>query len=283
MQLIGVFCVLFTILGLHMSASDFPPDVVAAAQKSHDHYFPKGPYVSVSLAQWAIESAHGHDEPPNSNNPFGIKAVAGQPYVISMTREVIKGVSQHIPQHFAKYTSLADAFDAHDRLLATSPIYTEAQRATNPHDYVIAMAKRYATAPNYAEIVLAVMKSQNLYQFDVPHPIAAVSAKPQALKVSTIMSTADTTQTPAPPSLFDTLEKLLTAAIDAAPEVSRDYVAAVKEFQALKASPIGVDLSKLISQLFSHATASNSATNTPGGQAASVAIVVPKISTQDNV
>lgn len=124
----------------------------------------------------------------------------------------------------------------------------------------------------------------------VTDPIAAAPAKPQALKESESSTmgnleamTMNTTQIPAPPSLFDTLENLLTAAVDAAPEVSRDYVAAVKEFQALKASPIGMDLSKLIGQLFSHATASNSASLSSSGQAASVAIVVPKISTQDNV
>ena len=163
-----------------MSASNFPPDVIAAAQASHKLYFPKGPYASVSLAQWAIESAYGHDEPPSSDNPFGIKAVAGQPYVISMTREVIKGISEHIPQHFAKYTSLTDAFDAHAKLLATSPIYAEAQRTSNPDDYVRAMAKHYATAPNYAAVILAVMKSQNLYPFDEPVAPPAAFTTPVA-------------------------------------------------------------------------------------------------------
>lgn len=153
--------------------SQFPADVVAAAQASHSKYYPKGPYASVSLAQWAVESAYGHDEPPGSNNPFGIKAVAGQPYVISMTREVINGISEHIPQHFAKYFSLTEAFDAHAKLLATSPIYAEAQAATTPEAYVRAMAKPYATAPNYPDVVLAVMKSQNLYQFDRPVQTAA--------------------------------------------------------------------------------------------------------------
>jgi flagellum-specific peptidoglycan hydrolase FlgJ len=155
--------------------SQFPADVIAAAQAAHRLYFPKGPYVSVSLAQWAVESAYGHDEPPGSDNPFGIKAVAGQPYVISMTREVVNGLSEHIPQHFAKYASLTDAFDAHARLLATSPIYAEAQRATNPESYVRAMAKHYATAPNYADVLLAVMKSQDLYRFD-EQPAPAVGS-----------------------------------------------------------------------------------------------------------
>jgi hypothetical protein len=159
-----------------MTLAEIPSDVIAAAQAAHKLYFPRGPFVSVTLAQWAVESAWGHDEPAGSDNPFGIKAVAGQPYVISMTREVINGISETIPQRFAKYASLTDAFEAHAKLLATSPIYAAAQRATNPDDYVRAMAPHYATAPNYAAVLLAVMRTQNLYRFDVP-----VKAQPEAI------------------------------------------------------------------------------------------------------
>ena len=151
-----------------MTLAVFPQDVITAAQASHRLYYPKGPFVSVSLAQWAVESAYGHDEPIDSDNPFGIKAAAGQPYVISMTHEVINGINEKLPQRFAKYASLTDAFNAHARLLATSPIYAAAQAAPTPDDYVRAMAPRYATAPNYAAVLLAVMKTQNLYRFDVP-------------------------------------------------------------------------------------------------------------------
>lgn len=159
-------------------ASKFPAAVILAAQESHKRYYPKGPFVSVTLAQWGIESAYGTREPTDSQNPFGIKAIPGQAYVVAMTREVLHGQSVTIPQHFAKYASLTEAFDAHAKLLATSPIYAEAQAATTPESYVRAMAKHYATAPNYADVLLSVMRAANLYQFDAPVQAAPASPPP---------------------------------------------------------------------------------------------------------
>jgi hypothetical protein len=69
-----------------------PSYLIAAAQSSHKKFFPRGPFVSVSLAQWALESAYGRAEPPASNNPFGIKALPGQPSVAAMTHETLHGV-----------------------------------------------------------------------------------------------------------------------------------------------------------------------------------------------
>ena len=148
--------------------SYFPGDIVKAAQDAHAKYFPLGPYASVTLAQWAIESAYGRAEPTGSNNPFGIKAVAGQQYVAAMTREVIKGVSIEVEQRFAKYPSVEQAFEAHAHLLATSPYYKKAQQATSVEAYVQAMAPVYATAPNYASTILGLIHSANLTQYDVP-------------------------------------------------------------------------------------------------------------------
>lgn len=81
---------------------------------------------------------------------------------------------------------------------------------------------------------------------------------------------ATSTPVPATPNLLDTLESLVTAAMDAAPEVSKDFQAAVAEFQKLKASPIGMSLSNVINQLFSHATALD-------GSSSGVAVVTPKV------
>lgn len=147
----------------------FPLDVVVAAQASHAKYFPFGPYASVSLAQWAIESAYGR-EMSGKNNPFGIKATpaqiaAGQASV-RWTKEYYGGQYHSVEQYFADYPDLSGAFDAHARLLATSPIYIDAQRAASVHDYVVAMAKHYATAPNYAEVILGLIASDNLEQYD---------------------------------------------------------------------------------------------------------------------
>ena len=46
---------------------------------------------SITVAQWAVESAWGAAMPPGSNNPFGIKALASQDAVESPTNEVLDG------------------------------------------------------------------------------------------------------------------------------------------------------------------------------------------------
>jgi flagellum-specific peptidoglycan hydrolase FlgJ len=150
----------------------YPSDVVAAAQESERKFYPFGPFVSVSLAQWALESAYGRDEPVGSDNPFGIKAVAGQADVVAMTHETLHGVYIALPQHFAKYASLAEAFDAHAKLLATAPCYHAAQGAQTPDAYAMALQGVYATGiPGhpYGLALIAIMKADNLYQYDIQY------------------------------------------------------------------------------------------------------------------
>lgn len=150
-------------------SAQFPDDVIAAAQASEKLYWPMGPFVSVSLAQWALESAYGRAEPDGSDNPFGIKAVPGQPYVVQMTHETLHGVYVALPQHFAKYGSLEEAFDAHAKLLATAPCYHAAQAAQTPDAYAMALQGIYATGiPGhpYGLALIAIMRSADLYQYD---------------------------------------------------------------------------------------------------------------------
>ena len=46
----------------------FPSDVIAAAQLSHARFYPKGPFASIDLAQWAVEfgirEAHERNQQP---------------------------------------------------------------------------------------------------------------------------------------------------------------------------------------------------------------------------
>lgn len=153
----------------------FPPDVIAAAQASHKLYFPRGPYPSVSLAQWAIESAYGRAQ-SGKNNYFGIKAndaqIAAGQAAVRWTQEFYQGAYHKVEQYFADYPDQEGSFDAHAKLLATSPIYVEAQHASNVHDYVVAMAKHYASDPNYASVILNLIATDNLEQYDQP-PSAA--------------------------------------------------------------------------------------------------------------
>ena len=147
----------------------FPSEVIIAAQAAEKAFYPYGPFVSVSLAQWALESAYGTAEPAGSNNPFGIKSVAGQDSVVAWTHETLHGVYVRIPQHFAKYDNLSEAFMAHAKLLATSPWYHAAQHAQTADEYAQALQGIYATGiPGhpYGAALIAIMRAADLYQYD---------------------------------------------------------------------------------------------------------------------
>ncbi len=148
--------------------SHFTPDQIAAAQSAQRKWLVPA---SVTLAQFAIESAYGTHMPAGSNNPFGIKAMDGHPFVLSRTREVIKGKSVYIEAKFRKFADFAEAFDAHAELLATHSVYAAAMHAWSTPPYnldegVRLMAKKYATAPDYATIILSVIHGQHLQQYD---------------------------------------------------------------------------------------------------------------------
>ena len=149
--------------------SQFSQDVVEAAQAAHRAFFPKGPFASVTLAQWALESGFGKHL-SGVNNPFGIKATAAQRAAgkarLCVTKEFVNGAYRVEDLWFADYVTLSEAFEAHARLLALSPIYAAAQAQADVPSYVRAMAKHYATAPNYAEVLLGIIKTYNLEQYD---------------------------------------------------------------------------------------------------------------------
>lgn len=145
-------------------ASGVPQAIIDAARASQRRW---GVPASVSIAQFGIESAWGTKMPAGSNNPFGIKAVAGQAFSPAMTREVIGGVSRMMVQNFAKYPSFTEAFDAHGRLLATSPYYAKARRhIADPDAYANALTGIYATDPHYGTVLIGVMKARHLYRYN---------------------------------------------------------------------------------------------------------------------
>jgi flagellum-specific peptidoglycan hydrolase FlgJ len=62
----------------------FTNDVIAAAQASQRN---TGIPAAITLAQYALESGYGRHMPTGSNNPFGIKAKPGEPFVEQDTWE----------------------------------------------------------------------------------------------------------------------------------------------------------------------------------------------------
>jgi lysozyme len=154
--------------------------IVPFAQASHRRFYPRGPFVSVSLAQFGLESAWG-TRLAAPFNPFGIKANATQiadgDYKTVYTKEQRPDGSWYtIEAPFAAYEDWGDAFDAHATLL-TMPHYADCIAAQTPEDYCFALQKDgYATAHVYATSLIQIIHSMNLKQYDqTPTDWAATS------------------------------------------------------------------------------------------------------------
>lgn len=142
-----------------------PEQIVSAAQGAERQY---GVPACISIAQWILESDRGAHIPAGSNNPFGIKASCGEPYVIARTREVFDGQTVIIDARFRKFASIADAFAAHGRLLATFGPYRAAMEAAgDPDQFAARLTGTYATDPHYGTALRDIMRGSNLYQFNL--------------------------------------------------------------------------------------------------------------------
>lgn len=134
-------------------------EAMQAAKGSEAKY---GIPAAVTMAQFALESGNGAHMPAGSNNPFGIKAKAGQPYVEAMTNEFINGKMERVTQRFAKFDSLADAFNQHAKLLATGSAYASARaHEGDPKAFANALTGKYATDPQYGAKLNAIMARNN--------------------------------------------------------------------------------------------------------------------------
>ncbi len=143
--------------------------IIPIATTSHTKFYPYGPFISISLAQWAVESRYGQSM-SGENNCFGIKATRAQinsGYATERTtKEYTDGHYHLISDFFADYPSLEACFDAHAHLLVSAH-YLRCMRAATPQDYAMALHYcGYATAPNYAAVLISVMDHNELYQFD---------------------------------------------------------------------------------------------------------------------
>ena len=140
-----------------------PLDIIAPARASQKAW---GIPASVTLAQWAVESAWGK-RMSGANNPFGIKARPGEPCKVVTTHEVVKGQRIEVQAAFRSFASLAEAFDAHARLLATAGVYAHARKALpDPFAFADALTGTYATDPHYGAALGAIIRGSHLEQYD---------------------------------------------------------------------------------------------------------------------
>jgi flagellum-specific peptidoglycan hydrolase FlgJ len=155
--------------------SQFPDEVVAAARAAEKAFYPRGPFVSIILAQWALESEYGKFA-SGKNNFFGIKASAAQiaagQATLRWTHETIGGVYKPMPQYFADYADPAAGFLAHSALLCDPKMewaYGDCWAAATPDAYAMALQEHYATGePDhpYGATLIGIMKGADLYRFD---------------------------------------------------------------------------------------------------------------------
>ena len=143
--------------------------IIPIARASHAKFRPRGPFISISTGQWALESGYGLHM-SGINNPFGIKATQAQREMgyarMVLTHEYINGHYVVMEQWFANYDSLEAAFNAHATLL-TTPHYQRCMDAQTPAEYANALHLcGYATAPNYASALMSVIHANSLTQYD---------------------------------------------------------------------------------------------------------------------
>ncbi|HYH00106.1 MAG TPA: glucosaminidase domain-containing protein [Terriglobales bacterium] len=148
-----------------MTKQEFLTAAIAAARDaSRTSGLPPG----VTVAQAALESAWGKSGlSRQANNYFGIKAHKGHESVQMGTTEVTNGVAARTTARFAKYASMAECFADRDRLILTLPVYAEAKRcAQDPEAFVRALAKHWATDPEYADKLLRTWRANKLNELD---------------------------------------------------------------------------------------------------------------------
>jgi hypothetical protein len=143
----------------------FNIEVINAAQATQRQW---GIPASITLAQWALESSYGSRMPAGSNNPFGIKAVEGDAFVEAWTTEYIGGKEKKVRQKFRVFPNLEAAFIRHGKLLGTSQYYAKARNyLSDPDRFADALTGVYATDPKYGTLLKSIMRSKNLYSFNL--------------------------------------------------------------------------------------------------------------------
>ena len=138
---------------------------VGPAQASHRD---TGVFASVTLAQAIVESGWGDAHMDDAWNFFGIKAQAGEPFVVKQTREVVNGQNVFIDARFRKFESMEDCFRAHGMFLRDNSRYGPAFQTKDGESFAREIAKAgYATDPHYADALIEIMRENNLSQYDV--------------------------------------------------------------------------------------------------------------------
>lgn len=128
-------------------------------------------FPSVKAAQAILETGAG--EHFAGNNLFGIKANGkSSKYwkgdaIDLKTGEVIKGEAITITAGFRKYDTISDSIKDHSEFIYQNPRYLKVIQATTPEAQAQELqAAGYATDPNYAGKLIAIMDQNDLKKLD---------------------------------------------------------------------------------------------------------------------
>lgn len=128
---------------------------------------------SLTLAQAALESGWGERAP--GFNLFGIKAdKAWRGATVNVsTHEVVKGVRIAIVDKFRAYPDWAGSMLDHADFFKRNPRYADCFKEKTGEGWARAVAKAgYATDPNYANSLIAIMRGRNMSQYDIVKALA---------------------------------------------------------------------------------------------------------------
>jgi flagellar protein FlgJ len=165
----------------HPEYSTFINEAIVPAQASE---LQTGVPASVTIAQAILESAWGKSHMGAAHNYFGVKAQEDKKrnvtygsvasgYVDKKTREHVGGKDIFVTAHFRSYKSMTDSFVDHGLFLKNNRRYQSSIEAyAKNHDadeFARGLQKAgYATDPNYAELLITIMKKNNLYKYNQP-------------------------------------------------------------------------------------------------------------------
>lgn len=136
-------------LGKKLDKTEFFEALLPAALESQKLY---GVPAEVTLVQAAIESDWGR-KGIGGYNIFGIKGSGDAGSIKTNTTEFIDGKPVKMKLGFARYSNFYEAVSAHGKLFHNryfKQITEDYQADGNKPRFIQRMAKRYATAPNYA-------------------------------------------------------------------------------------------------------------------------------------
>lgn len=144
------------------NAIDF---IAPYAQRLQQQY---GIPASVTIAQYILESGWQPSTlATRYNNPWGVKAKAGEPAVWLPTTEYVNGRRVTTVAPFRVYRSIDEAVEDRGRLLTSSRYIQYTSKARTPYEYAQALQMAgYATDPQYAQKLISLIIQYGLTRYD---------------------------------------------------------------------------------------------------------------------